>query len=397
MEVIGELCSFEGRLTGSDAERQAANSVAERLRKQGRRVAVESIHVHPQVGLVIALHCALGLAGSLVGVASPEVGFALVLIAATSLYLDLNTRFYLLRRLFFRRVSQNVVARTPGSGAAAKLVLSAHIDAARTGLIYKRGRLQRLIGIGRAVGIDITPTRLIFWSLALLVPLLGARAAGVDSTALSVVQLLPTLVLLLSIFALIETQLSDVVPGANDNASGVATVLSLAAELERQRPSNLEVWVVITGGEECLFEGMRSFLRRHRKQLDPATTWVVNVDSVGRGDVRYTTAEGLAVGFDYTSRLTQLCEAIAESDAEGEKRYRVSAVAHGFATDALAARVRKLRATTITCIEPGAVVPSNYHLPSDLPAAIDRSSVDRAHDFTLAVIRALDTDLGRKR
>ncbi len=164
-----------------------------------------------------------------------------------------------------------------------------------------------------------------------------------------------------------------------------------------RRPSNLDVWVVITGGEECLFEGMRSFLRRHRKQLDPATTWVVNVDSVGRGDVRYVTSDGLAVSFDYSSRLTQMCDAIAESDAEGERRYRASGLAHGFATDAFAARVRKLRSTTITCIEPKSVVPANYHLPSDVPAAIDPKAVERAHDFALAVIRALDTDLGRKK
>lgn len=393
MEVIDELCSFEGRQTGTDAERRAANAVAERLRKQGRRVEVEPIHVHPQVGLVLGLHCLLGVGGSLVAIAAPEVGFALALIAATSLYLDLNTRFYLLRRLFFRRVSQNIVARAPGAKGENVLLLCAHIDAAKTGLIYKPGWLARLVRLGRALRIELTPPRLIFWSLALLVPILGARAAGVDSSALSLIQLLPTLVLLIASFGLIELELSDVVPGANDNASGVATVLALSDALRADPPRNLDVRVLITGGEECLFEGMRAYLRRHRKELDPAKTWVVNVDSVGRGDVRYVTAEGLAASFDYSSRLTQICEAIAESD----QAHRATPLAHGFATDAFAARVRKLRSTTITCIEPKAVVPANYHLPTDVPAAIDPDALERAHDFTLAVIRGIDTELGRKR
>jgi Peptidase family M28 len=397
MEVIGELCSFEGRLAGTDAERRAANRVAERLREQGRRVEVESTYVHPQIGLILAAHCLLGIAGSIVGVASPEVGFACVLVAATSLYLDLNTRFYILRRLFFRRASQNVVARAPASKADARLLLCAHVDTARTGIIYKPGRLQRIVRLGRALRLELTPPRLIFWSLAVLIPVLGVQAAGVDSRLLSLLQLLPTLVLLIAVFGLVELELSDVVPGANDNASGVATVLSLAEELDRKRPRNLDVWVVITGGEECLFEGMRSFLRRHRKDLDPKTTWIVNVDSVGRGDVRYATSEGLAVGYSYSSRLTQIFEAIAEADQEAERRYRASGISHGFATDALAARVRKLRATTITCVEPGAVVPANYHLPTDTPAAIDPKAVERAHDFTLAAIHALDADLGRSR
>jgi hypothetical protein len=398
MEVIDELCSFDGRWAGTDAERRAANSVAERLRKQGRRVEVESIYVHPPLALIFALHCVVGLAGSLIGVGVPEVGFALVLIAATSFYLDFNARFYLLRRLFFRRVSQNVVARRPGTRADNRLVLSAHVDAAKTGLIYKPGRMDRLVRLGRFLGVELTPPRLIFWSLAALIPILAARAAGLDNNGIAILQLLPTLVLLLSSFALVELELSPVVPGGNDNASGVATALAIAEELDSRRLRNLDVWVVITGAEECGFEGMRSFLRRHSDDLKPKSTWVVNIDSVGRGDVRYTTGEGLAVSFDFRSRLTQICEAIAESDTEeGENRYRATPIKHGFATDAMAARVRKLPVTTITCMEPKAVTPANYHLPSDVPSAIDPKALERAHDFTLAVIRALDADLGRKR
>ena len=100
MEVIDELCSFQGRRAGTDAERRAANWLAKRVRDGGRRVVVEPIYVHPQYGLVQALHCALGFAGSLVAILAPPVGFAMVLVAALSMYLDLNGRFYLARRLF---------------------------------------------------------------------------------------------------------------------------------------------------------------------------------------------------------------------------------------------------------------------------------------------------------
>ena len=130
MEIVRELCSFEGRLAGTDAERRAANRMAERLRDTGRRAAIEPIHVQPQIGLVYAAHCALGFAGSLLAV--EVVGFALVLLAATSMYLDLNARLYLVRRLFFRRASQNVVSNGGRSDAPARLVITAHLDAART-------------------------------------------------------------------------------------------------------------------------------------------------------------------------------------------------------------------------------------------------------------------------
>ena len=116
IEIIRELCSFEGRRAGTDAERRAANRVAERLRELGRPAEIEPTAVHPQYGYVHAAHCLLGVAGSLVAVEVPALGFALVLLAATSLYLDLEYRFYLVRRLFFRRASQNVVSPRPPPG-----------------------------------------------------------------------------------------------------------------------------------------------------------------------------------------------------------------------------------------------------------------------------------------
>lgn len=397
MEIVDELCSFEGRLAGTDAERRAANRLVERLRGLGRRAEIEPTYVHPQLGLIYAAHCALGVAGSLVAVALPVLGFALVLFAATSMYLDLNARFYLLRRIFFRRASQNVVSKGRHPTAAARLLLVAHLDVARTGAVYSPKRLRRLQRLAAVMPSLLSPSRLLFWSLAVLVPAVAARAAGLESDLLSLIQLPPTLVLLVGVFAFVDIELSEVVPGANDNASGVAAALSVAEELEAEPLSNLDVWVVLTGAEECLMEGMRAFMRSRRKSLDPSSTYVVNLDSVGSGDVRFELSEGPAVSFELRSRLTELCAAIADADADGENRYRAAPLRHGFATDALPARLAGCAATTITCLQPGAVVPPNYHSAADRPEALDPEALTRAHDFTVELVRLLDRDLGRAR
>jgi hypothetical protein len=69
----------------------------------------------------------------------------------------------------------------------------------------------------------------------------------------------------------------------------------------------------------------------------------------------------------------------------------------GNATDALAARVGGLRASAITCLEPGAITPANFHTAQDVPGAIDPQALDRAEGFTLDLIRAIDRDLARSR
>lgn len=393
IEIVRELCSFRDRLTGTDAERRAACRLAERLRGLGRQVEIEPTYVHPQLGLIYAAHCALGLAGSLVAIELPVLGFGLVLFAATSMYLDLNARFYLLRRLFFRRASQNVVSRGRAD-APARLVISAHLDAARTGVLFSAASMRALARVAGSLPFVFSPFRLVFWGLALLVPVLGVRAGGVDSELLSVLQLPSTLILIVFVFAFVEIELSDVSPGANDNATGVATAISLAEELGVEEPANLDVWIVLTGGEESLMQGMRSFVRAHREQLPRASAYVLNLDSVGSGEVRFETGEGPAVTYELASRLTALCEAIAESDAMRENRFRATPLRHGFATDALPARLAGLAATTITCLEPGALVPANFHTAADLPDAIDPDALDRAHGFALELIRQLDRYVG---
>ncbi len=142
------------------------------------------------------------------------------------------------------------------------------------------------------------PWRLIFWGgMAPLLPILGARMAGFEPGWLSILQLFPTVLLVVAVFLLLDIALSDTVPGAYDNASGVAAVLSAAQRLEAEPPQNLDVWVVLTGAEECLSEGMRSFVRDNRKQLDRERTVFVNVDSVSYGAVHYETSEGPVISY----------------------------------------------------------------------------------------------------
>ena len=171
-QVIEELCAFEGRGPGTDAERRAANWLAGRLSAMGRRVEVEPTFVHPEWSLAIALHVALAIIGSLVALLSPALGFALVLLAAFSLFLDQNTRLYLLRRLLFRRASQNVVSPGSNPGAPARVVLSAHYDAAKTGLVFGPHSVRFARRLSERWRVLLGPIRAIFWA--------GDRAAAAD-------------------------------------------------------------------------------------------------------------------------------------------------------------------------------------------------------------------------
>jgi hypothetical protein len=396
IELVRRLCSFEGRGPGTDAERRAANELAGRLKRAGRRVEHEPTNVHPNHAAILALHVVIAAGGGLLSIVSPGAGFILVLAAVTSMFGDLNTRYYLLRLLFFRRASQNVISPGTDPDRPARVILCAHYDAARTGMVFGERSTRLARALPPRARLLLGPLRIVFWSAAALVPITGARLAGLEGSLLAYLQLAPTVILIVAIVFLLDIALSEIVPGANDNASGVATVMSVAADLDRDPPAHLDVWVLLTGAEECLMEGMRSFTRRHRRDLDPQTTFFVNVDTVGWGVVHYVVAEGFVVTYDLDRRLAELCEAIADADREGEDRYRARPLSYPLGSDALPPRILGYPSTSIFCLDEDGIAPPWYHTPKDTPDRIETQALERAHGFTLQLVRLLDREIGRE-
>src|SRR5262245_11112092 len=392
MEVISELCSFEGRGPGTDAERRASNALATRLRGMGRRLEIEPFFAHPQYPIVHLIHAALGIAGSLLAIVQPAVGFALVLLAAASTYLDLNTRFYLVRSLLFRRASQNVVSPADQPAAPGRLILMAHYDAARTGYVFSRAS-KRIRRLPERLRLALGPFRIFFWlGLAPLLPILGARMVGLDATWLNAVQAIPTIVLIVAAFLLIDIALSEIVPGAYDNASGVAAVLSAAEELTANPLENLDVWIVLTGSEESFCEGSRAFVRSHRRALDRATSYFLNVGSLPYGQVAYEVSQGAVISVPQGRLLVDLAQALGSAGAADRGALGIR---HPLLDDALPPRIRRLRSITIRTTDADGNLAPWYHTRDDVPERVDPAALRRATEFVVALSRLIDREAGR--
>jgi hypothetical protein len=321
----------------------------------------------------------------------PAIGFGLVLFVAVSMYLDLNARFYLIRRLFFRRASQNVVSPGRNPDAPLRVILTAHYDAARTGFVFGERSHRLARRLSPRMRLLLGPFRLIFWGgIAPLLPILGARMAGVDAQWLSVLQLLPTIVLIVAVFLLVDIAISEIVPGAYGNASGVAAVVSAAAALDADPPANLDVWVVLSGAEECNCEGMRSYIRAHRRELDKERTVFVNVDGASWGRVHYEVSEGAIVSLNLDAELIELCEAL---DAAGQSARPLRSP---LLTDALPPRIHGFRAISLTSIADG-LVPPWFRAPEDTPDRVEPAPLARTTEFVVSLVRLLDRDAGRSR
>ncbi len=389
-ETIDSLCAPPARRTGTDAERRAANRLVELLDAGGARAEVKSSYVHPQWAAVHLAHCLAAIAGSLVAPRLPALGFVLVLLAAASLYLDLSGRRYLLRPLFFRRASQNVLSPPLEGADGPRVILSAHYDTGLTGAAYERWAIGLFERFRRIWPAATTPTAVVFWSIALLLPALALRLVGIEAGWVSILQLPQTLLLIVAAFLLGDIALSAPSPGANDNASGVAAALAAARTLSEGPPANLRVHVLLYGAGESTGEGMRWFLRRVRDRLPADRTWLIDLDCAGRGSPRYVAREIPAVARPADPTLLGLCENLAEGS---EDRRRL---ALGPAGGAAIAAGQGYAAIALTAREGDEFVPADHHTQRDLPAGVDTDGVEAVAGFAVDLVRLLDREVGRR-
>jgi hypothetical protein len=388
---IDALVAHEGRWPGTDAERRAARHLVDRLRDMGREAGVEATSVLPRYPLTHLIHALLAIGGGLLATAEPLIGTLIVLFAAASTFGDLAGSFYLVRRITGRRASQNVVSREE-LGKPGTLVLVAHYDASRSGAVFNRRALERRSRVSRAIlRRPVGPFEPFFWSIMALLICSALLLLGVDGVGVKIAQFLPLVILIVSVPLLADIGLSGVVPGASDNASGVATVLRLADRYGEQLES-FDVWVLFTGAQESMQLGMGAFLRRHRKELDRTSTVFLCVDNVGNGTVRYATKEGYVVAYPYHPDLVALCDQLREEDAEDDY-YGVRPVKSRIATDAYKARARGYPAIAISCLD-DRDIPPNYHQPSDTPDNVDPAALERAYDFCSELIELIDERIG---
>ena len=103
---------------------------------------------------------------------------------------------------------------------------------------------------------------------------------------------------------------SATVPGANDNASGVAGVLAVASQLARERPDGLEVWSCSAAVRSRGWAAWPPGCAR-RAALDSATTLVLGLDTVGSGEPIVLSAEGGALAGRYRETDVAFAEVAA--------------------------------------------------------------------------------------
>jgi hypothetical protein len=176
----------------------------------------------------------------------------------------------------------------------------------------------------------------------------------------------------------------SVVPGANDNGTGVVALIALARALAERPTESVRVLLVSTS-EEGTCEGMRLFAERHFGDLPTADTFFLAIDTVGSPHLLVLRGEGMMGVTEYPARSLGLIDGLA--DDLGIWMFPNLRLRN--ATDGvfpLAAGYECASLCSCTHIKQ----PSNYHWPTDVVENVDFDTVADAVRLSEAVVRRLD-------
>lgn len=355
------------------AERRAAELVAGLLAKRGVPVAEQPFAGYSTFGLPYGM--ALGLA--LLGLpAARRHGLAAAALAAAGALLTSAEDGLVKRplsRLLAHRPSRNLIATIEARGGAQRTVcLVCHLDSSRSGLMFHRRFLPVLhVWIGAQAAA---------FGIAVAGPLVRRLPFGgrVLATAYGV--------LIGGLGILIERELRGVdVPGANDNASGVAAVATLATELHANPLADTRVICLFTGCEEAGVLGAEAFAR----DTEPAElrSWTfLNFDGVAApATLRFLREEGVLRKWPADAHLARIAQEISERRPElGLEGTRHNA---GLTYDTTPVIARGGRAITFSTQDE--TIP-NYHSPTDTVENADPSALERAIEVGREMLGAID-------
>lgn len=375
----------------SASELRAQQIVRGYFEAAGLSTSLHSFAFTDNVHANLALHFGLGALGTLVSGVAPRLGFALHAGTAASYWAESTRRAYLLRKLLPFKPSQNLLGVLPAEAEPnLRIVFVAHVDAAFTGLIFDP-RVVRAATRKLPFPMSLLNRPIAFATkaqLALAVMDSVRSVVGPFAMALRPVEWLLTvpsaLICLINLEILVR---NEVVPGANDDLSGVASLVVLAHRLAKDKPEDVELVFVASGAEEASLGGADALAKDMCGVWKKEETVIVVLDTLCSGELRFIETEGEVSALPVPPWLCRLVESVAASD----ERF---ASVRGFVpplggTDAAAFLAHGWDAVGLTCIDPALGSAGNYHQPSDTPDHLDLDEVLCATDFAEILARRL--------
>jgi hypothetical protein len=384
--VYAQTLALNPRGSATHAEKQAAEYTLNKLKSMG----IEDAKLEPFIGLrSIWLFVALASGFALVGHAAfwllrgPAGDYPALLVSLLAfglsgfmLWRKFTFRDYPLRNSLPHGQSQNVVAVIPPAGdVKRRVVLVSHLDSHRAVFWFATNILVILFAFLSIVTIYGVYLAMLLYSLAILTQVQFFAWLG----------LVLALFHFLGWFTGVTADLGKYSPGANDNASGVGTILALAERLRREPLQITEIWLAFTGCEESGCDGVLSLIKAHGGTLKEAL--FIDLEMVGIGDgIRYIQDEGNLK----RNHIAKDVEVIVQEVGEPFGINPASTPPVGAFTEGGTLWEYGYKAVCLSAQYKNTPILPEWHRLTDTPDRLQVEALERIHSLVLALLRRFD-------
>ena len=365
------------------AEYNAAQYLAETLEPIADEVEIQQFKSVPTFSWAFGLYYFLMAFSAVIIPLWPLVAASIALLTSIG-YLRESHTHEVLTKVLPKDNSQNVIAKKANPSEEGdrlpRVILVAHYDTSRSALNFH----PKLVSGFRQSFLLMNVCIAVILVLAVAV----AMAVILGLQVPSYIRFLPfspfVLYLLFTVGLLVHREIwGEYVPGGNDNASGVAVMLGSFNKLAYNLPEGAEVWAVATGCEEAGTVGMLRFLEEYGELI--ADDYIINLDNLGIGDVKYITGEGL---FSAMQADRDLVLAAAACARENPKLGVGSHVYKSLTTDATPALVRGYKVMSIMAFAKDGGLP-NWHWPTDRAEFVDPENLEIASTLVQSIAKQI--------
>ena len=362
-----------------EGERKGAEYAQAQFQKIGLKPIWETFQsalsiFHPHLigsGLILAAFIIHPLGGQI----SAIISALLTILVLVSELQELGFQDNLYRRIIPKGESQNVFAVIPPSGEHKQdLILVGHLDSQRTPFIFRSPAHVKIYDKFTTLIFITFIIQAVLYTLSIFFTWTWIWLATT-----------PTAICAFLLAAICyEADSTPFTAGANDNATAVGMVLSLAEQFTKNPLRNTRVFAVCTGCEEVQHYGMIDFYERHRAEMkDPKA---VVFEMLGCAGPAWLTKEGIIVPFKADANLVKIMEHLASEHPEwGAYPASVS----GGNTEMADALRYKVPAITIFGLTKDGIAPY-WHQQADTFDKMDTNVMERTWDLTNALIQKID-------
>jgi hypothetical protein len=363
-----------------EGERRAAEYAQSQLAKLGLTPVFEQFH---SARSIFHPHLLAGVLMLMAFILFPLGGrMTMILAALLSIFvvicelLELGFVNNPFRMIMPKGESQNVFAMIPPAGEHKHdLVLVGHLDSQRTPIIFSTHRWVVIYNVFILVVFASFLMQILIYSIASIFPFSWAWYASIPTAVCAI---------LLSVMCL-QAEATPFTAGANDNASAVGMVLTLAEKFSNQPLQHTRVFAVCTGCEEVQHYGMIDFYQRHLSDLKNPHALVFEM--LGCVSPAWLTKEGIIVPFKADPCMVGIAEQLSTEHPEWEAH---PALISGGNTEMADAARCKIPAITITGTTKDGVSPY-WHQLADTFDKMNPELMEKTWDFSNAMIQNIDS------